>query len=68
MSDPRIKYIVVEMSGMVGEHDVGSFGTYGAALNWLDRTYTADERDHGSRNCLYPDVCVEVDGERSYDI
>ncbi|SCW61478.1 hypothetical protein SAMN02927924_01668 [Sphingobium faniae] len=64
----RIKYIVVEKSGMVGEHDVGTFGTYSAALNWMERNYSESERDHTHRNCLFPDVCVEVDGERSYDV
>ena len=62
------EYIVVEMSGMVGEHDVGRFGTYGAALSYLERTYSDAERDQFHANCLWPDICVEIDGMRTYDI
>ena len=61
-------YVVVENSGMTGECDVGRFGTHGAALGWIERTYTAAERDPTSDRCLYPDVCVEVDGSRSYEL
>lgn len=61
-------YIVVEMSGMVGEQDVGRFGTYDAAYSYIQKAYSKNERDRSHRNCLFPDICVEVDGVRSYDI
>lgn len=62
------QYIVVEMSGMVGEHDVARFGTYSGALAYLERDYSDAERDHWNPNCLWPDICVEIDGMRSYDL
>ena len=62
------KYIVVENSGMVGEQDVASFSTHSAARGWIERTYSAKERDRESPYCLYPDVCLEEDGMRRYDI
>lgn len=61
-------YIVVEKSGMVGEQDVGKFGTHHAALAFIDRAYSTRERDKDSPHCLYPDVCLEQDGSRTYDI
>ncbi len=61
-------YIVVENSGMIGEQDVGKFGTQAAALAYIDRAYSAAERDKDSPRCLFPDVCLEQDGSRTYDI
>ncbi|QCB42205.1 hypothetical protein E5673_08145 [Sphingomonas sp. PAMC26645] len=61
-------YIIVENSGMVGEKDVAKFGTQNAAWAWLNRTYSDVERDHESPHCLFPDVCLEQDGSRTYDI
>lgn len=66
MAGPR--YIVVENSGMVGETDVGTFGTQAAAWAYINRVYTDDERDHLSPNSLFPDVAYEEDGVRTYDI
>lgn len=63
-----VKYIVVEMAGMVGEADVASFGTFWAAEGWMKRIYSAQERDTGHDNCLHPAICAEVDGVRSYDV
>lgn len=62
------QYIVVENAGMLGEQDVGRFGTYWAAHAWMDRAYSDAERDRSHPNCLFPDICVEADGVRSYDI
>jgi hypothetical protein len=59
------QYIVVENAGMAGEQDVGKFGTPWAAL---ERTYSAQERDRASPKCLFPEVCVEEDGMRSYEL
>lgn len=64
---PR-QYIVVENAGMVGEQDVGKFGTPWAAKAWIERTYSAQERDRSSPNCLHPEVCVEENGMRSYEL
>lgn len=61
-------YIAVENSGMVGEQDVGKFGTYQGAWAYIHRAYTDAERDHASPKCLFPDVCLEEDGMRTYDI
>ncbi len=61
-------YIVVENSGMVGEQDVGKFGTRSAAFAYIERAYTAAERDKDSPRCLFPDVCLEQDGSRTYEI
>lgn len=66
MSEPQ--YIVVENAGMVGETDVGKFGAQRAAWAYIERAYTASERDPFHKNCLCPDVCREVDGVRTYDI
>lgn len=68
MSSPDRKYIVVENSGMVGERDMVVTRDYRAAVEWLEKAYTAEERDRFSPNCLFPDICVEVDGERSYEL
>lgn len=62
------QYIVVENAGMAGEQDVGKFGTPWAALAWIERTYSAQERDRASPSCLYPEVCVEENGMRSYEL
>lgn len=62
------QYIVVEMSGMVGEFDVGRFGTYMAAANYIERKYSKAERDQFDPNCLWPDICVEIDGTRTYEV
>ncbi|MCC2976222.1 hypothetical protein LK533_05985 [Sphingomonas sp. PL-96] len=62
------QYIAVENAGMVGEHDVGTFGTAWAAQAWIERTYSAAERDRNAPRCLYPEVCVEEDGVRSYQL
>jgi hypothetical protein len=62
------KYVVVEMSGMVGECDVFVTSDYDSAVNWLECAYSDDERDKASPNCLWPDICVQVDGERSYEL
>lgn len=62
------QYIVVENAGMVGEQDVGRFGTPWAAQAWIERTYSAQERDPSSSNCLHPEVCVEENGVRSYEL
>ncbi len=67
MSAP-LPYVAVENSGMVGECDVGRFGTMAAAWAYINRAYTAEERDRTSPKCLFPDVCIEIDGARSYDI
>jgi hypothetical protein len=61
-------YIVVENAGMVGEQDVGKFGTLTAAWAYINRVYSDAERDHTSPKCLFPDVCFEEDGMRTYDI
>ncbi len=61
-------YIAVEQSGMVGETDVGRFSTSGAAWAYINRAYTDAERDRCSPKCLFPDVCAEEDGSRTYDI
>lgn len=61
-------YIVVENSGMVGEQDVAKFGTMTAAWAYINRVYTDAERDHTDRKCMFPDVCLEEDGSRTYDI
>lgn len=61
-------YLVVENSGMIGEHDVANFGTQREAWAYIERTYTSAERDHYSPKCLYPDVCFEVNGNRTYEI
>ncbi len=64
----RPRYIAVENSGMVGEQDVGTFGTQAAAWAWINRYYSDEERDHSSPKCLFPDVAYEEDGMRTYDI
>lgn len=63
-----VRYIAVENSGMVGEQDVGTFGTQAAAWAYISRVYSDAERDHTSPKCLFPDVCLEQDGSRTYDI
>jgi hypothetical protein len=68
MSAAVRKYIVVENSGMVGERDMVVTNDYRSAVNWLERAYSEDERDYTSPNCLFPDICVEIDGERSYEL
>lgn len=65
---PGRQYIVVENSGMVGEQDVGKFGTLTGAVMYIERTYTERERDRQSPYCLHPAVCLEEDGARTYDI
>jgi hypothetical protein len=65
---PKRQYIVVENAGMVGEHDVARFGTPWAAKAWIERTYSVAERDRNSPACLYPEVCVEEDGVRSFEL
>lgn len=65
----KLSYIVVENSGRVGECDVGRFPTYHSAARWMERTYTAAERDPASRNCLHPAICVEEpNGKRSFEV
>ncbi len=61
-------YIVVENSGMVGEQDVAKFPCRSAAFSYVERVYTDRERDRTSPFCLYPDVCLEEDGMRTYEI
>jgi hypothetical protein len=61
-------YIVVENAGMAGEQDVGRFGTATAAWAYIKRAYSDAERDRASPRCLFPDVCLEEDGCRTYDI
>ncbi|WP_336973468.1 hypothetical protein [Sphingobium aromaticiconvertens] len=62
------QYIVIENAGMVDAQDVGKFGTRWAAEKWLEKTYSVNERDRAHPLCLFPDICVEIDGVRSYDI
>ena len=45
MSAADRKYVVVEMSGMVGECDVFVTSDYDSAVNWLECAYSDDERD-----------------------
>lgn len=61
-------FIVVENSGMVGERDIANFSTLAAAWAYIERVYTDAERDQFSPKCLFPDVCFEQDGERTYVI
>lgn len=61
-------YVVVENAGMIGETDIGKFGTQTAAWAYINRIYSEAERDHTSHHCLYPDVAFEEDGMRTYDI
>ena len=61
-------YVVVENAGMIGEVDRARFATQGAAWSYISRTYSDAERDRFSPFCLYPDVCLEEDGSRTYDI
>jgi hypothetical protein len=68
MSVTGAKYIVVENSGMVGEVDVAKFDSIGAASRWIAKTYSKQERDTMSPNCLHPEICVEIAGERSYEL
>lgn len=61
-------YIVVENSGMERECDIKSFASYGDAVRFKDKYYGANERDREHPDCLFPDICVEIDGDRSYEI
>ncbi len=64
----RGSYIVVENAGMIGEVDIGKFGTMTAAWAYINSRYSESERDRMSPCCLYPDVCFEEAGMRTYDI
>lgn len=65
---PVRKYIVVENSGMVGECDIGGFfDTAQEAWDYIKAHYDDDERDRFHKNCLFPEVALEIDGERTYD-
>ena len=62
------KYIVVENAGMRDERDVAEFSDYLTATSYMDKHYNAEERNRDHPDCLFPDVCVEINGERSYEI
>lgn len=59
----RVKYIVVENAGYVGERDVHECDDYWEALDWADKKYDPDELED-----LHVDICSEdSDGNRSYE-
>ncbi|HWJ69149.1 MAG TPA: hypothetical protein VNS79_03755 [Sphingobium sp.] len=58
----NVQYVVVENAGYEGECDVAKFGTRWAAERWMERTYSAREID-----ALHMDICIEEDGQRTYD-
>ncbi|MBN8844821.1 MAG: hypothetical protein J0H88_16390 [Sphingomonadales bacterium] len=65
----KLKYIVVENAGMVGEADAASFPTFWSARRWMEKYYSADELDRESERYLNIHICVEEpNGSRSYEI
>jgi len=62
-----IQYVVVENAGYQGECDVAKFGTRWAAEKWMERAYSASELDPSHPNSLHVDICMEEDGQRTFD-
>jgi hypothetical protein len=63
MSTAPRRWIVVEQSGYVGEHDIHTAKDAHAAYAWIHANYTDEEVDD-----LNIDICWEdADGERSYE-
>jgi hypothetical protein len=57
------KYIVVENAGYEKECDIREFKNYTEAVKWMESYYEKDELES-----LHVEICVERDGERSYEI
>jgi hypothetical protein len=57
------EYIVVENAGYEGERDVKRKPSFTEASKWMRNSYDLDEIDS-----LHVAICVEVNGERTYEL
>jgi hypothetical protein len=57
------EFIVVENAGYEGEQDIRRFKTYREACAFFDKQYDEEDRER-----IHPEIAVEIDGERSYEI
>jgi hypothetical protein len=57
------EYIVVENAGYVGERDVKRRPSFKEARKWMAGNYDCDEIDS-----LHVAICVEVNGQRTYEL
>ena len=63
------KYTVVENAGYERETDIRSFETIRQAVAYVERQYTADERDTMSDDCLHVAIRLDrADGTQSYEL
>ena len=64
---PSTIYTVVENAGYEREHDVNWFSDYGKAARYVDRQYSADERDSEHPDCLHVGIRADYpDGTCEY--
>lgn len=60
-------YTVVENAGYDRETDVREFADYGKAIRYVERHYTAAERDNDSPECLHVGIRADRDdGSREF--
>jgi hypothetical protein len=55
-------YIVVENSGYEGERDVRKFPRYWPAREWVNKTYSEDEREE-----MHVEICKLTETGRTYE-
>lgn len=63
------RYTVVENAGYERENDIRSFPTIRQALAYVERQYSADERDIMSDDCLHVAIRLDkADGSSTYEL